>query len=309
MFMDYKDYYKILGVDRKATADEIRRVYRKLAMKLHPDKNPGNKAAEEKFKEINEAYEALSDVKKRARYDELGDSYSSWQQSGNRDGGFNWSQWTTQPSGAPQQVEYEDLESIFGSGFSDFFQQIFGGMGASPRQSRRSRPGRAIPRSYEQPVQITLQEAYHGAERMLMVNNNQRIQVKIPAGAKTGTKVRMSGAIQGEGGSRDDIYLVIEVLPDANFERKDDNLHTETAIDLYTAVLGGSVTVRTLSGDVLLTIPEGTQSGQTFRLAGKGMPHLHQPQNHGDLFVKVKVQLPHRLTAKQRELFNQLRKL
>lgn len=304
--MEYKDYYKVLGVDRKASADDIKRTYRKLAMKYHPDKNPGDKAAEEKFKDINEAYEVLSDPKKRARYDELGDSYTSWQRSGGRNP-FNWGEWTTYPQGNVQQVDFEDLEGIFGGGFSDFFQQIFGGMGGT----RRSSGGRGTstrvqprPQSYEQPVQITLQEAFHGTERTLMIND-RRLQVRIPPGAKTGTKVRMSGAAPGGG----DIYLVVEVLPDAQFERKGDDLHAEVTIDLPTAVLGGQATVHTLSGDVILTIPPGTQPGQTFRLSGRGMPRLRQPQTHGDLYVKTKVQLPRTLTPKQRALFEQLRDL
>lgn len=304
--MEYKDYYKVLGVDRKASADDIKRTYRKLAMKYHPDKNPGDKAAEEKFKDINEAYEVLSDPKKRARYDELGDSYTSWQRSGGRNP-FNWGEWTTYPQGNVQQVDFEDLEGIFGGGFSDFFQQIFGGMGGT----RRSSSGRGTstrvqprPQSYEQPVQITLQEAFHGTERTLMIND-RRLQVRIPPGAKTGTKVRMSGAAPGGG----DIYLVVEVLPDAQFERKGDDLHAEVTIDLPTAVLGGQATVHTLSGDVILTIPPGTQPGQTFRLSGRGMPRLRQPQTHGDLYVKTKVQLPRTLTPKQRALFEQLRDL
>lgn len=304
--MEYKDYYKVLGVDRKASADEIKRTYRKLAMKYHPDKNPGDKAAEDKFKDINEAYEVLSDAKKRARYDELGDSYASWQRSGGRNP-FNWGEWTTYPQGHVQQVNLEDLEGIFSGGFSDFFQQIFGGMGGTRRSSGgRSTSSRVQPRpqSYEQPVQITLQEAFHGTERTLMIND-RRLQVRIPPGAKTGTKVRMSGAAPGGG----DIYLVVEVLPDAQFERRGDDLHAEISIDLHTAVLGGQATVHTLSGDVVLTIPPGTQPGQTFRLSGRGMPHLRQPQSHGDLYVKTKVQLPRTLTPKQRALFEQLRDL
>jgi curved DNA-binding protein len=294
--MNYKDYYKTLGVEHNASADEIKRAFRKLAMKYHPDQNPGNKQAEEHFKEINEANEVLSDPQKRARYDQLGSSYSDWQQQGGNPGGFNWNDWTRQ-SGA-RQVNVEDLDGMYG-GFSDFFTAIFGEMptgGTGRSRNRTVRPSR-----YEQPVQITLLEAYHGAERTLEVEGS-RYQVKIPAGAKTGTKVRLPEI----GRSRSEVYLVIEVLMDARFTREGSDLTTETTIDLYTAVLGGTVTVPTLSGNVVLTIPAGTQPGQKMRLKERGMPHLNSPQTFGDLYVVVKVNLPRHLSHEQKELFEKL---
>ncbi len=306
--MEYKDYYQLLGVDRKATQDEIKRTYRKLALKFHPDKNPGDKNAENKFKDINEAYEVLGDPKKRARYDELGESYSQWQQTGGR-GNFNWDAWQ-QAAGRSggQQVYTGNLEDLFGGGgFSDFFQQIFGGMGGMPRAQTETRR-RARPTHYEQPVTISLQEAFHGTQRILQLED-RRLEVKIPAGAQTGTRVRMAGAVPPSTANAQpaDIYLVVEVAADPNFERNGDDLHTETPLDLYTAVLGGEARVHTLSGDVVLVVPAGTQPGQTFRLAGKGMPHLRNPQTFGDLFTRMKVQLPRNLTPAQRALFEQLR--
>jgi len=307
--MDYKDYYKILGVDRNATQDDVKKAYRKLAMKYHPDKNPGNKKAEETFKEINEAHEVLGDPKKRARYDQLGESYSQWQQGGGT-GNFNWEDWfSNNPSAGSRgtRVEVGDLNDMFGGGFSDFFSQIFGGMGgfggnASTRTQTRRRT--VQPQQYEQPVTISLQEAYNGTERTLQAGD-RRMTVKIPAGAHNGTKVRMAKA-SPDGG---DIFLVVEVAPDGQYELKGIDLYNEVSIDLYTAVLGGEVRVPTLAGNVMLTIPAGTQPGQTFRLAGRGLPKLNNKQPQGDLYARIKVQVPRQLTPKQRELFERLRDL
>ena len=309
--MDYKDYYKILGVDRKASQDDIKKAFRKLAMKYHPDRNKDNKQAEEKFKEINEAYEVLGDSQKRERYDQLGSSYSQWQQRGGNPGNFNWSDWTTQSGG--QGTSSADFENIFG-GFSDFFSAIFGGMPASGR-TQSWQTGRATARqaprpaqNYEQKVQITLEEAYHGTQRILQIND-RRIEVKIPAGAKNGTKIRVAGAGPvDQYGQKSDIYLVIELLPHPRFQVNGSDLTTEVKIDLFTAVLGGTVTVNTLSGDVSLTIPPGTQPGQKFRLSGRGMPLLKSSGSYGNLYVVVKVELPKKLNEEQKKLFEELRK-
>jgi curved DNA-binding protein len=308
--MEYKDYYKILGVSKTASEEEIKKAYRKLAMKFHPDRNPGDKSAEEKFKEINEAYEVLGDPQKRARYDQLGESYRQWQQMGGQPGSFNWEQWFTGAPGGARTVQV-DMEDLFGGmgGFSDFFSAIFGGMGGET--VRRTTTGRRTrqPQAFEYPVQITLEEAYRGTTRQIQVDN-RRIEGKIPPGAQTGTKVRLPGGGPiGADGQKSDLYLVIEVLPDPRFERKGNDLYTEVPVDLYTAVLGGQVRVATLSGEVMLTIPPGTQPGQKIRLAGRGMPVLRNPQTFGDLYVTVKVQLPRQLTEEQRRLFEQLRVL
>jgi curved DNA-binding protein len=318
--MDYKDYYKILGVERTAGADEIKKAYRKLAMKYHPDRNQGNKQSEDKFKEINEAYEVLSDPQKRGRYDQLGDSYSTWERGGAQ-GGFNWNDWINQAQqqqagargGATYRVDSTGFDDMFGGGFSDFFNAIFGGaVGGAARGSGRSNPNTAqttrldprtaAPRNLEQLVSISLDEAFRGTQRILQVDS-RRLEVKIPPGANNGTRVRVAG---GGNGIKQDIFLVIELQPDPRFERKNEDLHTEVVVDLYTAVLGGQTNVVTLSGNVMLKIPAGTQPGQTFRLAGRGMPHLRNPQSFGDLFAKVKVQLPKNLSQKQRELFEEL---
>jgi curved DNA-binding protein len=307
--MDYKDYYKILGVDRNADADEIKSAYRKLALKHHPDRNPGDKSAEEKFKDINEAYQVLSDPEKRAHYDQLGSAYSNWQQRG-APGGFNWGEWTR---GAPggMHVEFEgNLDDLFSGGFSDFFSQIFGGfgMGANPI-GRQGAPRQQFPQKYETEMIISLHEAYNGSTRQVKIND-RRFDVRIPKGARSGTKLRLKGAgPPGPRGQASDVYLVVKVSPDPRFDRKGDQLYTDISIDLYTAVLGGEVTIPTLSGDVVLNIPPGTQPGQTFRLKGRGMPDLNQKNRYGDLFAKVQVELPKKLTSKQRELFKQLARL
>jgi curved DNA-binding protein len=310
--MDYKDYYKILGVDRKASEEEIKRAFRKLALQHHPDRNPGDKQAEDKFKDINEAYQVLSDPKKRARYDQLGDSYVRWQQRGGQ-GGFNWDDWAAGPSGGNVRVEYGNLDDLFGGAgdFSEFFRRIFGGMqGAGETGGRRGgATGRQQPRpSYEQELTISFQEAYSGTTRLIEMDG-RRLEVKIPRGAQTGTKVRVADAVNMPDGQKADLYLVIRVAEDARFERKGSDVTSETSIDLYTAVLGGEITVPTLSGDILLTIPAGTQSGQTFRVAGRGMPVLNKPGTFGDLFVRVKVSIPRNLNPRQRELFQELSRL
>jgi curved DNA-binding protein len=311
--MEYQDYYKTLGVERNADAQEIKRAYRKLAMKHHPDKNPGSKDAEEKFKKINEAYQVLSDPAKRSRYDQLGESYTRWQQTGGAPGGFNWSDWFAQQSqagGAPgtTRVEVDNLEDLFGGGFSDFFSSIFGGVGGSPGgTTRRSTTRRSVPQQFQQPVQISFKDAYEGTRREIQIDG-RRLEVTIPAGARTGTKVRIPGWGPNMGnGQHSDLYLVVDVAPDSRFERQEDDLYTEVLIDVYTAVLGGEVNVPTPKGMVKLTIPAGTQPGKKFRLAGRGMPHLKAAQTYGDLYAKVNVEIPRQLTPQQKKLFEQLR--
>ncbi len=281
-------------------------------MKYHPDHNPNNKGAEDKFKEINEAQEVLADPEKRARYDQLGDSYFQWQNAGGP-GNFNWDQWAAaQQSGQRRSRAnaggYQNVEDMFGGGFSDFFTQIFGNMGGmgnpTAAGTRRRTTVRQQPQTYEQPVTISLLEAYQGAERTVQIGE-RRLTVKVPAGATKGTKVRMGGV--GPGNS--DIYLVVDVAPNSIYERKGDDLYTEVTVDLYTALLGGQARVPTPVGDVVLTIPEGTQPGQSMRLSGRGMPQLRDPKKHGDLYAKMKVTLPRQLTSEQKKLFEQLRKL
>jgi curved DNA-binding protein len=311
--MEYKDYYKILGVEKDASEKDIKKAFRKLARQHHPDVNPDDPKAEGRFKEINEAYEVLSDPDKRSKYDRLGSDWQRWQRSG-QPGDFDWGRWTTGGPGDRVHVRYgtpEDLQDIFGGGspFSDFFSQMFGGTGGAPGAGGyqyQVRPQRG--RDYEQPIEITLQDAYHGTARVLQLDG-QRLEIQIPAGAKTGTRVRVSGegGAGAAGGPSGDLYLRVTVLPDPRFERRSDDLYTTVNADLYAMILGGEITVPTMTGEVALTIPGGTQNGRTFRLRGKGMPRLRNPEQHGDLYAKVEVQLPTRLTDRQRELFQELR--
>ena len=296
--MDYKDYYKTLGVERNASEEDIRKAYRKLAMKYHPDRNPNDKQAEERFKEINEAYQVLSDSTKRTHYDRLGSDYSNWQQRG-APGDFNWDQYGGFPSGA--RVEYGDLDDLFGGagGFSDFFRTIFGrgaeGVGTGTRTRSRQQP-----QGYQQELEITLDEAYNGTTRLLQTDGKQK-QVRIPAGVRTGSKVRVAGA--GPNGL--DLYLIVDVQDDKRFERRGNDLHTTATVNLFTAVLGGEAEVETLNGKIKLSIPAGTQPEQVFRLAGRGMPSVKNANEKGDLYVRLKVQIPKYLSPKQRELLEE----
>jgi len=290
--MDYKDYYKILGVERKASEDEIRKAYRKLAKQYHPDYNPNNKQAEDRFKEINEAYEVLSDTKKRSHYDRLGSDYSQWQRRGNP-GDFNWDQYGGFPGGA--RVSPDDLNDMFGGGggFSDFFQTIFGMSGG--RQAARAQP-----QGYQQELEITLEEAYKGTTRRIQTDGKEKT-VRIPVGVRTGSKVRVAGS--GPNGL--DLYLIVKITEDKKFERHVNDLHTTATISVFTAVLGGEAEVETMEGKVKLNIPAGTQPEQIFRLAGRGMPHLKDPKEKGDLYIKLKIQIPKYLSEKQRELLDE----
>ena len=298
--MDYKDYYKILGVERSASEDDIRKAYRKLAMQYHPDRNPNDKQAEERFKEINEAYQVLNDPKKRTHYDRLGSDYSTWQRRG-APGDFNWDDYVSGYPGGTR-VNMEDFEDLFGGagGFSDFFRTIFGqGAGTGTRTRTRQQP-----QGYQQELEITLEEAYQGTTRVFESDGKQK-QVRIPAGVRTGSKVRVAGV--GPNGL--DLYLIVDVKEDPRFERRGNDLHTTATASIFTAILGGEADVETLSGKVKLNVPAGTQPEQVFRLAGRGMPSVKNASEKGDLYVRLKVQIPKYLSAKQRELLEEASRL
>jgi curved DNA-binding protein len=310
--MDFKDYYQTLGVPPEADEKAIRQAFRDLARKHHPDVNPGNKEAEEKFKSINEAYQALSDVKKRKKYDELREQYLQWQKTGDRQPDFNWNNWSTE-GGKDPNVQYanaEDLEDLFGSSspYSDFFTNIFGQQGGRSQKSSRARgTGSRRGRDIEYEIDVTLEEAFHGAERLLEMDGH-RIQASIPAGVRTGTRVRLAG--RGEaglnGGTSGDLYLITKVLPNATFERAGDDLHLDVPVDLFTAIAGGEIRIPAMERPLLLTIPPCTNSNRSFRLRGKGMPHLGDPKQRGDLFARVRLVLPENLSDEE---INSIREL
>jgi curved DNA-binding protein len=332
--MEYKDYYKILGVERTADEKELKRAFRKLAQQYHPDKNPGDKAAEARFKEINEAYTVLSDADKRSKYDRFGSQWEQYERGGGRAEDFDWGGWGNAGGnggrgGTTRNMTPEEFEQFFGGagagggGFSSFFDTLFGaggagggtqyrtrtGAGQGPRYGfnfdpRPGQPG-AVPAETrsEVDVEVTLDEAAKGTTRVLQTEDGTRMEINIPRGVKTGSRVRMRG-----GTGHGDIYLRIKVTSDSRFTREENNLRVKLPIDLYTALLGGEAEVPTLDRPVVLTIPAGTQNGKIFRLRGLGMPDLKSPDQRGDLLAEVEVQLPTNLSSEEKRLFEELRK-
>jgi len=336
--MDYKDYYKTLGVKKNAGADEIKKAYRKLARKYHPDVNPGDKSAEERFKEINEAYEVLSDEDKRGKYDRFGAEWQQYSRAGGRPEDFNWGQWGGsagaggQPGGGQYRtVSPEEFEQMFGRGassagggsFSDFFEMLFGMGGRGATGTARQgfggnfsagsadfgdlfgdAGGRAAAPSLDQehPIQITLEEAAQGTTRTLQWEDGRRLEARIPRGVRTGSRVRLTGQAGAGDGRAGDLYLKVEVLPHAIYERDGDDLRMTLPVDLFTVLLGGKVNVPALDKTVSLSIPAGTRNGKVFRLAKLGMPKLRQPDTRGDLYVTVSVELPRHLSDEEKSL-------
>jgi curved DNA-binding protein len=312
--MEYKDYYTILGLDRKASEKEIKRAYRKLARKYHPDVNPEDKASKKKFLEINEAHEVLSDLEKRKQYDRLGSQWQHHQRSGGSPEDFNWGQRqsTSDRNQGYRAVNPEDFEELFGAGGgnSDFFENLFGR--ASGRQTGGGMGGQQFyhePQArqgsdLEHPMQLTLKEAFYGTKRVLEWEDGRKIDAKIPPGVTTGSRVRLKG--QGSpgsaGGEQGDLYLTIDVLPDDNVQLQNNDLKITVPVDIFTMLLGGKISVSGIDRTVKLDIPEGTANGRVFRLKGLGMPKIKDPKKRGDLYVTIEVDLPQNLTAKEKDL-------
>ena len=326
--MEFKDYYSTLGVAKTATEKEIKQAYRKLARKHHPDVNPGDKSAETRFKELNEAYEVLGDPAKRRKYDELGANWRMYEQAGGQGSPFGGAPggWNVQyegggPGGGFRTMTAEEMREMFGDQdpFSDFFHTFFGGHVDPADAGRRGRGARARAsrqgRDVESEITLSLEEAAQGTTRQLSIKTDghaRTVPVRIPSGVTEGSRVRVSGEGEhGTGGAQSgDLYLRIRLAPDARFERKGRDLHTRVAVPLTTAVLGGEVDVTTLGGRSLrLRIPPTTQNGQVFRLKGHGMPTVGKPDEVGDLYATVDVDLPRELTPEQRGHFEALKKL
>ncbi|MER2999443.1 J domain-containing protein [Pontibacter populi] len=308
--MDYKDYYNILGVSKTASQAEIKKAYRALAKKYHPDKNKGDKAAEDKFKDISEAYEVVGDEEKRKQYDQLGSNWRQYQNAGGGFGGQQGQYYGGQPGGGGFRG-FEGDPDMFGGGFSDFFQQFFGGGGGGFGQQGRGGRGQAAKgQDYEAEMEITLQEAYHGTSRLLNLHN-QQLRITTKPGVADGQilKIKGKGAPAAGGRMAGDLFIKVFVRPDTKFERKGSDLYSTLPIDMYTAILGGDAHVQTLTGQLKLKIPAGTQNDKTLRLRGKGMPVYGKPDQHGDLYVKIIVELPTHLSDEERNLLEKLRDL
>lgn len=302
--MEYRDYYKILGVPKTASGKEIKAAYRRLARKHHPDVNQGNREAETRFKEINEANEVLSDPEKRRRYDALGSDWASYQQQAGQPGfgGF--------PGGFRVHTRGGGVSAQDLGGFSDFFKTFFGGGADVEDFFSRGRARGPAPVDTEVQVELTLEEVLHGAKRQLSMSNGRRVDVRIPAGVREGSRVRVAGEGGGaEGGPRGDLYLRVHVVDHAVFRRDGDDLNATVAVPLTLLVLGGEAEVPTLEGPVGIKVPAGTPPDRQFRLRAKGLPRLEARSERGDLHVSLRPEVPKELTAKERELFEELRRL
>lgn len=302
--MAYIDYYKILGVDKNATQDDIKKAYRKLARKLHPDLNPDDKEAERKFKEINEANEVLSNPENRAKYDKYGE---------------HWKHGEEYEKAQQQQRQYQSQDPGFGGGFSgadfgegedfsDFFQSMFGGAGGFGRSSRGSASGKFKGQDVHAELNLALRDAATTHQQTFDING-KKVRITIPAGVYDGQQIKLKGhgSPGYNGGPHGDLYITFNIPADPDFERIGDDLKTKVSIDLYTAVLGGDVKVNTLTGNVNLKVKPETQNGMTVRLKGKGFPVYKKEGEFGDLFVTYEVKLPTNLTEQQKQLFEQLK--
>ncbi|MGQ0549309.1 MAG: DnaJ C-terminal domain-containing protein [Armatimonadota bacterium] len=298
--MEFKDYYKVLGVDRQADQKAVTKAFRRLARESHPDVNKG-KGAEERFKEINEAHQVLGDPAKRAQYDQVYDAYKNGgvplqDLFGRRAAGRQGS-WTVDPGGFTVVGDPQEFEELFGrGGFSDFFQQLFGGgFGRTQEDAPRAR--------LETTADITLEEAFRGTRRRVTLPSGRNVEVEIPPGVRSGQTMRLAGAADGQ-----DIFLTVRVTTHRLFERSDGDLTIEIPITMSEAALGAQVEVPTLDGNITVTVPPGTQTGRRLRLKGLGMPRSASGDSRGDLYVRVKVVTPTGLSKQERELFEALQK-
>ncbi len=305
--MAFIDYYKVLGIEKTASADDVKKAYRKLARKYHPDVNQGNKEAEKMFKEVNEANEVLSNPENRAKYDKYGE---------------NWKHGEEYEKAQQQQRQQYQNSQNFGGGFSDtnfgdnedfsdFFQNMFGGNGAGfNRGSRGSASGKYKGQDVQAELNLNLKEASETHQQTFDING-KKVRITIPAGVSDGQQIKLKGYGNPgfNGGPNGDLYITFNISQNHDFERIGDDLKTKVEIDLYTAVLGGEINVKTLNGSVNLKVKPETQNETTVRLKGKGFPVYKKEGQYGDLFVTYDVKLPKNLTGKQKELFEQLKNI
>jgi curved DNA-binding protein len=303
--MIYKDYYKVLGIEKTATPEEIKKAYRKLALKYHPDKTKGDKVAEEKFKEINEANEVLSDPQKRKKYDQLGADWQHYQETGAQPGGFDWSKYTSGGGTQSHTMSQEEFNEMFGGeGGGDFFETLFG-LYPGERRGRRNRAMKG--EDFEAETTLSLEEAYHGSTRFIKINN-QTIKVTIHPGIEDQHVLRIpgKGAAGINGGANGDLYIAIKILPHPDFKCKGNDLSCDLPVELYTAVLGGKSRIKTLKGIVKIDIPKETPNGKVLRLMGLGMPIYGRKNEFGNMYVKVVIRLPDHLSKEEIDLFKKL---
>jgi curved DNA-binding protein len=314
--MEFKDYYATLGVAKNATDADIKRAYRKLARQFHPDLNPGDRKAEARFKDVNEAHEVLGDPDKRRKYDELGANWQAYERGAAQPGADGGAPWSGPSSGGYRTMTPEEFQQAFGGQdpFSDFFQTFFGGQGfaggASRGRARSSRGG-----DVEHEVDLTLEEAFTGTSRRIVSQRDgaeRSFEVRIPAGVKDGARVRAAGEGSGGqgGGPAGDLYLLVRLQPHPRFERRGQDLHQKVDIPVTTAVLGGEVGVPTLSGEsIRLKVPAMTTQAQTFRLRGHGMPAVGKPDERGDMYATVQLQIPRQISEEERRHYEALKEL
>lgn len=328
--MDFKDYYKILDVAKTASADEIKKAYRKLAQKYHPDKNQGDKVAEEKFKDISEAYEVLSDTEKKQKYDKLGSSWNNFSSSGGQNSDFDWSEWFSNSGGnggANSSGRKQTMNDYFsaGGGVSDFFEKIFGntykqqsGYGSNSTGTKSGR------RTYSQTnqnqikgedfstgIELSWKEVYDGSTKRIKVNG-QTIEIKIKPGVSDNQELKIKGkGYQSKlNGNPGDLIISLKIRPDENIQRVGDDIYQSISIDVYTAILGGEVRVNTFAGVLKVNIPPASAIGKKLKLNKLGFTNYTNADNKGNLYIVIKeIEIPINLTPREKELFAELKKL
>jgi curved DNA-binding protein len=306
--MEYKDYYKILGVDKNATKDEIKRAYRKLARQYHPDINPNNKKATAQFADINEANDVLSDDEKRRKYDMLGADWERYQSTGQQgpQQGFDWSKYGTGEGTGSYEFHTDDLNDMFGEGgFSDFFQSFFRSQqGQAHGQTKKyARKGQ----DYQAELYLDLEEAYTKTVKTITIND-QNLRFTLEPGTRDNQTIKMNG--KGgpgiNGGKNGDLYITLKIKPHPVYKREGNDLFMDVPVSVYKAMLGGEQTVKLLSGSVKVKIPAETRNNTTVRIKGKGFPIYGEKGKFGDLYIRLELEIPRKLTEREKELVTEL---